>query len=75
MAKKKNPKAELKKVKDGFRRLTPEEKEIWFNSKARIDMRVTGKEKAEIQEAAQYLDMSLTEYLLTLHRLAKEYLK
>lgn len=64
----------MDKIRDGFKRLSPEEKEIWFNAKARIDIRVTAKEKEEIQEIAQSLDMSLTEYLLTLHRLAKEIL-
>jgi hypothetical protein len=58
----------------GLRAVPADQLEKVLSAKTRIDMRVSGADKADVQLIARRLGVTVTEYLLTLHKLAKEIL-
>lgn len=64
----------MKRIEKALADLTPES--LGRSTKiARMELRVTEEEKAEIQETAQRLGLTATEYLLSLHRHAAKHLR
>lgn len=57
----------MKRIEEALANLTPEGLKSG-TKEARIELRVTQAEKEEIRLTAEKLDLSLTEYLLLLHR-------
>jgi len=65
-------KKKLDALAAGLKATPPERLNELLRSSGRINIRVSGAEKADIQSTAQEYGLTITEYLLSLHRIAKE---
>lgn len=65
----------MEPIEDSLKKLTREELLSGDSKDARIEIRTTSTEKRDIQLVAEGLDLSVAEYFLRLHRVARRTLK
>ena len=68
-------KKKLDKLTRALENESPERLRTLLKADARLNLRLSGVEKLEIERTAQALDMSITSYLLSIHRISRDVLE